>query len=275
MGETALLEDLERATELAARAFAAAVPEQRSERAVKDAEHLTQRFGHLGRQGAHSDAIAVLEQAPPNAQIAPAVRVRWLELAGHAYLNRHRVWGVEYSHDVRRAQDCFQHALKILPPGDSTRIPQLLGLAEALEHMLRLAAALEHSHRAAEARELPIELLEQAVAEAANLATAHRRAEGGHRAPVAGLPTELLSRALPRAVEGRRARAGQGAGACRRGRATAPTTTRRRAWKLQLPPAARRTLWRALAGRRRTASLRGDRGLGRVYVRRTPRRGPS
>jgi len=115
MGETSLLEDLERAAELAARAFAAAVPEQCSERAVKCAEHLIQRFGHLGRHSALSDAIAVIGQAPPDAQTAPAVRVRWLELAGHAYLNRHRFWGVEYSQGVRRAQDRFQQARTRIP----------------------------------------------------------------------------------------------------------------------------------------------------------------
>lgn len=325
MRETSPLEDLERAAELAARAFGAAVPEQRSERALKYAEHLIQRFGLLGRQGALTDAIAVLEQAPPDAQTAPAVRVRWLELAGHAYLNRHRFWGVEYSQDVRRAQDCFQQALKLLPPSDPTRIPQLLGLAEVLEH----------SHRPAEDRELPIELLEQAVAEATEschgtlarlevgtaLAARARgactrpddraraielleQALAGARADpsfselpdevvslpaallqvgfsavvasqwaVAGLPTALLS---ARAVERRSARAGQGAGACT---GVGARQHRRRQDSVRgvvaaLARGATNALARGRRGRR-VASLRGDRGLGRVYIRRTPRRGPS
>jgi CHAT domain-containing protein/tetratricopeptide (TPR) repeat protein len=152
-------EDLERALGLASRAFAAAAPEERTEWATKYAEHLIHAFERSGRQGALNDAIAVLEQAPPEANTVPPVRARWLELAGNSYLNRHHHWGASNLQDVARAQDCFQQALEITPPGNPKRIPHMLGLAEALERIYRITFVPQQT------RELPIELLEQAVGE--------------------------------------------------------------------------------------------------------------
>jgi tetratricopeptide (TPR) repeat protein len=133
---------------------------ERTRLAADHAFFLLRRFDRESGQGDLDDAVALLDAAAPGDSTGDGARARWLTLLGEGLLKRYGLWGMGQLDELARARESFEQAVGLLPPGAPGRVDALCGLAAATERVfVNMPVAVGD-------RDLPVSMLEQALAEA-------------------------------------------------------------------------------------------------------------